>query len=162
MILKTVFYVIICKWLYGISNNSLIVFNDNFVIITIRYDQLLNFVLFVPLHRFQLDIPLHLILLLIPMTLILLVDDLRRLRAPLSRRLSGSITLFVVAPNDCEDLQTHVGTVLPGVNGFYHFIELREIPHGRPTMMANQQTILIFAYVDYKRKRSNMSVQNFY
>lgn len=36
MILKTVFYVIIWKWLPGISNNSLIVFNDNFVIITTR------------------------------------------------------------------------------------------------------------------------------
>ena len=94
----------VARTTHGISNNSLIVFNDNFVIIAIRYDQLLNFVLFVPSHRFRLDIPLHLILLLIPMTLILLVDDLRRLRAPLSRRLSGSITLSVVAPNDCEDL----------------------------------------------------------
>jgi len=56
----------------------------------------------------------------------------------------------------------YVGTVLPGVNGFYHFIEPREIPYGRLTMTANQQTILIFAYVDYKRKRSNVSVQNFY
>lgn len=50
----------------------------------------------------------------------------------------------------------HVGTVLSGVNGSYRFIELREIPPGRPTMMANQQTILIAAYVDYKRKVSNM------